>query len=430
LTASETPKVDSGSNRLLGFSVLTTTSNGTQSSTSSRQVSYTVDANGNMTSDGLRTFVYDASNRLAKVEAVKNGDAVGVEYLHNALGQRVFKSDPVTESTASLHGKFGNGFIGWLKSNFGWLFAPGQRGKSRLGLAFVYDEQGNLIASYSDGSNNAAQQQMEIIWLPLEDGTSIPVGVLKNGNFYAVHTDHLGTPRLITDSTKTPVWQWPYSAFGNNKPTGPLSTVAIKSTSGATTTQLKATAPALESNLRFPGQYWDSESYLTYNGWRSYRPFDASYTQMDPAGLSAGSNRRIYVDGNTLSGTDQSGLACRWLGVALLCEFNAPPAYDPRTDTLTPASSGWSLPSLPNLLTPKPTLSDAFPPGVWQGDKGAAEWGRRNGVGQREGKGRFHGIKQDCGGRGADNFGVNPDTGDVYDPEGHVVGNLDDVKSK
>jgi RHS repeat-associated protein len=298
--------VDAGSKRLLGFSVFATSTNGTQSSTSSSQVSYAVDAAGNMTSDGLRTFVYDASNRLSKVEAVKNGDALGVEYLHNALGQRVFKSDPVVESTTSLDGRLDSGFIGWLKSNFGWMFSPGKN-KSRLGLAFVYDEQGNLIAAYSNGSNAAAAQQMEVIWLPLEDGSAMPVGVYRNGSLYAVHTDHLGTPRLITDATKTPVWQWPYSAFGNNKPTGPLATITTTTASG-TTTQLKGTAPVLDFKLGFPGQYCDDESQLCYNGWRSYRPSDGRYTQADRIGLGGGWNRFVYVGSRPLSAIDPRGL--------------------------------------------------------------------------------------------------------------------------
>jgi hypothetical protein len=78
--------------------------------------------------------------------------------------------------------------------------------------------------------------------------------------------------------------------------------------------------------------------------------------------------------------------------------------------------------------------SSAFtglPPGYWPADTGAAEWGRRTGVGAREGKGRFHGIKQGCpGSKATDVFGVDPKTGDVVDPTGEVVGNLDDVKSK
>ncbi len=37
------------------------------------------------------------------------------------------------------------------------------------------------------------------------------------------------------------------------------------------------------------------------------------------------------------------------------------------------------------------------PPGFWSGDKGAEEWGRRNGIGADQGRRRFHDIKQDAG---------------------------------
>jgi len=68
------------------------------------------------------------------------------------------------------------------------------------------------------------------------------------------------------------------------------------------------------------------------------------------------------------------------------------------------------------------------PPGFWPGDKGAAEWGRRHGVGAEEGKRRFHkGIKQGDKVSGAtDDYSTNPDTGEVIDPAGDYAGNLED----
>ena len=70
-------------------------------------------------------------------------------------------------------------------------------------------------------------------------------------------------------------------------------------------------------------------------------------------------------------------------------------------------------------------------PGYWPGPAGAAEWGRRNGVGAREGKTRFHkGVKQaDPYSGPLDDYSVNPHTGDVQDPEGKSVGNLEDCGS-
>ena len=72
------------------------------------------------------------------------------------------------------------------------------------------------------------------------------------------------------------------------------------------------------------------------------------------------------------------------------------------------------------------------PPGYWQdGAAGAEEWARRNRLSAREGRNRFHrAIKGRCGGRGTDKFRTNPDTGDVIDPEGNIVGNLGEVRAK
>ena len=60
-----------------------------------------------MTSDGLRAFEYGESRRLAKVKIVKDGEAAVVEYLHNALGQRVYKSEPQAEQTLPNEGTWG-----------------------------------------------------------------------------------------------------------------------------------------------------------------------------------------------------------------------------------------------------------------------------------------------------------------------------------
>ena len=60
-------------------------------------------------------------------------------------------------------------------------------------------------------------------------------------------------------------------------------------------------------------------------------------------------------------------------------------------------------------------------------DVGGEEWGRRNEVGAAEGRRRAHGVKQkDNMSRPKDDYKVDPDTGDVVDPEGEVIGNLED----
>ena len=101
----------------------------------------------------------------------------------------------------------------------------------------------------------------------MEGANAIPVGIYRNGKFYQVHSDHLGTPRLVTDNTNAPVWQWPYSAFGNNRTTGVRWLRRRRAVEQVT---LKATKAPVTVNLRFPGQYFDEESNLSYNYFRSY----------------------------------------------------------------------------------------------------------------------------------------------------------------
>ena len=67
------------------------------------------------------------------------------------------------------------------------------------------------------------------------------------------------------------------------------------------------------------------------------------------------------------------------------------------------------------------------PRGYWPGDKGAEEWGKRNGISSKGAKKMFHGLKEDLKIYGAsDNLWVDPETGDVVDENGNHVGNLND----
>jgi YD repeat-containing protein len=62
---------------------------------------FTHDANGNLTSDGVRTFEWDAADRLVAVEE----GAQRIEYTYNGAGQRtqiVKKTGGVTDWTRRL----------------------------------------------------------------------------------------------------------------------------------------------------------------------------------------------------------------------------------------------------------------------------------------------------------------------------------------
>jgi RHS repeat-associated protein len=104
---------------------------------------------------------------------------------------------------------------------------------------------------------------------------------------YYVHTDHLGTPDMITDASQRLVWQAGKGPFGGDAPL--VETVV--------------------NNVRFPGQYYDVESGLHYNWNRYYDPEIGRYVTSDPIGLDGGLNTYGYVGGNPLMYVDSLGLA-------------------------------------------------------------------------------------------------------------------------
>jgi hypothetical protein len=209
------------------------------------------------------------SNRTTTVRTNAQGNLIS-----NALGQRVFKSDAQADHTAPAETTLGTDFITWLKTNFKWLFATAQANAS-LGSSYAYGDgqipSWAILGEYNNGAATGSGRT-EYIWLPTDDGQAIPVALFRGNRYYAIHSDHLGTPRLMTDDSAKAVWQWPYSAFGETKPTGVLTATANPNAAMTAAPLLKATAPAAALNLRYPGQYFDSETNLFYNTNRTYDP--------------------------------------------------------------------------------------------------------------------------------------------------------------
>jgi len=68
-----------------------------------------------------------------------------------------------------------------------------------------------------------------------------------------------------------------------------------------------ATPSGATCNLRFPGQYFDTESGLNYNYMRDYDPSLGRYVQSDPIGLEGGLNVHIYTQCNPVRYIDPTG---------------------------------------------------------------------------------------------------------------------------
>jgi RHS repeat-associated protein len=238
------------------------------------------------------------------------------------------------------------------------------------------------------------------------------IGRIRGGTVHAIHGDQVGRPQVVTDANGAVVWLAANYPFERE--------VALDSIGGL--------------NLGFPGQYYDADRGTWNNGFRDYSAQLGRYVESDPIGLGGGINTYAYVGGSPLMYTDPYGLASPAMKLALeragVIDAMGGGPEDPVGDLVAIGVFSGTL-IVAAYEARNIQQSTGLPDGYWPADKGASEWGRRQGVGAREGKGRFHGIKQSCpGSKPTDVFGVNPDTGDVVDPEGEVVGNLEDVKSK
>lgn len=221
------------------------------------------DDNGNTTGSviGGETFGYGYNGRNRMTVVQRNRATVGT-YTYNALGQRTAKVAALPVS---------------------------------LNQRFVYDEGSQLLGEYGDTTR-------DYIWLG-----SLPVAVVDTTGSAStvsyVHADGLNTPRAVADVAGNTVWQLAYqgNAFGEQQP---------------------SSANGYSLNLRFPGQYYDTESGLVQNVKRDYDAVTGRYLQSDPIGLGGGLSTYSYVRSSPLQSIDPRGM-----DVAVVVDNNTVPVF-------------------------------------------------------------------------------------------------------
>ncbi|MCW7541279.1 hypothetical protein OOT46_26060 [Aquabacterium sp. A7-Y] len=235
------------------------------------------DATGNITADpanplGSVTYAYNTGEGLVVTGRlnVSYGPLARHVYSHNGLGQRIRKSGSTLSSGGAVYAP------------------PVYVGSSDT--YFHYDQDGQLIAERDQ--NHWVKR--EYIWL-----YNTPVAVVTGATptqqirttgtplnlpqVRYIHTDHLNTPRLITDTAGARRWEWRVigEPFGMNAADG--------------TPNGQARDQRMDFLLRFPGQYLDQETSTPYNYFRTYNPHTGRYLQSDPIGLEGGINTFAYA---------------------------------------------------------------------------------------------------------------------------------------
>jgi RHS repeat-associated protein len=345
VTTSRSYSVQAAGNRLLGFSQTITA--GTATAGASTSVAHTYDANGSLINDGLRSYEFDAGNRLAASTVGATDASPTTRYVHNTLGQRLFKTEPLFPPAPG--DETDPTFMASLIAFFTSLWGPAPTATEKLGFTYYYDEAGSLISEMGSGGAQSTGNT-QYVYLPTPGGP-MPVAAVVTNKHYAVHSDHLNTPRRLTQSDKKVAWQWAYSAFGDEQPVTARNRFVDPSTGNLGST----TVADVTFNVRYPGQYFDKESGLHYNLMRSYQANLGRYTQSDPIDLKGGWNRFGYVGGNPLVSSDPDGLQMLCTGSGLMIYCRSPsnpfmPGFEPGMPVDTPATP------LPTFTLPKPPI--------------------------------------------------------------------------
>ncbi len=248
---------------------------------------YDYDAAGNPLSDGRYNYTYDSQGRLTEV---KQAATTLVRNTYNTLGQRVRKDG--ARSTHYLYSTDGQLLVE--------LDATGNTLREYLYLqswpVAVVDYTAAPVAAaavaVAEPVDSVEETTADAAPKDAETRADAPEASTPGTTLTYLHPDHLGTPRLATDSTKRVVWRWDSAPFGDTLPAADPDGDGVPFT----------------LNLRFPGQYFDTETGLHYNYYRDYDPVTGRYLESDPIGLRGGVGTYGYVGGRPLTKRDLLGL--------------------------------------------------------------------------------------------------------------------------
>jgi RHS repeat-associated protein len=212
-------------------------------------ISFTYDANGNTTTKtegtNVTNYIWDTFDRLIEVRDGSNN--LIASYAYDPFARRLWKEVNTTRTY------------------------------------FFYADEGLIAEANNSGAvTNLYGNRPKSAW-----GTD-PVYLKQGNSYYFFQNDHLGTSKKLLAQTGTVVWSVKAQAFGQTI-VDPSSTIT--------------------NNLRFPGQYFDSETGMHYNWNRYYDAKTGRYITKDPIGLRGGINFYTYANQNPNRNVDARGLS-------------------------------------------------------------------------------------------------------------------------
>jgi len=233
------------------------------------------DTDGNLTNDGRWSYVWDAENRLVRMEpsgtvTVPDGAKRKIEFAYDPQGRRIQKA-----------------VCAWVSS--AWSIILSNR--------FVYDGW-NVATELNATNNNVIRSYM---WgLDLSGSLQGAGGV---GGLLAIYDAMDWNNQASTH----------FVAYDGNGNVGGLvsaadGTVTARYEYGPFDEVIRATGPMAKANpFRFSTKYQDDETDLLYFGYRHYNASTGRWISKDPIGEKGGLNAYSFVGNEPLRRIDAKG---------------------------------------------------------------------------------------------------------------------------
>jgi RHS repeat-associated protein len=282
--------------------------------------SFTYDADGNLTLDGVWHYTWDAENRLKSMQMRDEVAAVlltgsnpwaRLEFSYDWMGRRIGKVYQTSTSDPATHGgKHGPPILWMIDKDIryvydGWMLSMSFNANSLSGcdpdqsfawgpdLSGGYGGAGGIggLVAYSDDQHDAlnpAPSDPDFLgpMFPIYDG---------NGNVVKmIRFEDLGSSTFEAREAAA----YEYGPFGENRST--TGELGSPSTGG--------THQGQRNPFRFSTKYTDAETGLVYYGYRYYSPSMGRWISRDPIQEDGGVNLLAFVGNCSPNFCDPVGL--------------------------------------------------------------------------------------------------------------------------